>query len=180
MKITFTFLSLWAGTLAMAQTAAYTQVNTSINETNNSELAIQIKAERADGQQVQYSRTFDVRGLSKQEKEALKTRVLDSLGLNTAPPAPPTPPAPVSPPAGLEVVKLLCSSCTGRMRLEINGNGYSYAQTHNTATEKTPFLPLELTMKPGEYRLAYWQNNVLQIQKSFTVKVGEANVITVK
>ncbi len=177
MKVTLTFLALLAGTLTMAQTSVYTQVNTSINETDNRELAIQIKAERADGQQVRYNRTFDVRGLSKKEKEALTTHILDSLGLNTAPPTPPTP---LSRPEGTEVVKVLCSSCTGRIRLEINGNGYSYAQTHDTDKEKTPFLPLELNMKPGEYRLAYWQNKVLQIQKPFTIKAGEENVITVK
>lgn len=56
----------------------------------------------ADGKKVDYNRTFDVSGMSKEERNALKERVYDSLGLSSPvepvaplPPAPPEPPQPV-------------------------------------------------------------------------------------
>ena len=186
MKIIITILSLLAGTLAMGQQASYTNVNTSINDNGTSELAIQVRAERTDGQTVQYNRTFDVRGLTKAQRDALKNRVLDSLGVGNVPvppvaPAAPVPPTPPGSPSGSELVTVVCESCTGRMRLEINGDGFNYTRTHDdTGDDKKAFADIEVPMKPGEYRLKYWQNKVLQIQKSFTVRAGEKNVISVK
>ena len=35
-------------------------------------------------------------------------------------------------------------------------------------------------LKPGEYRLMYWQNKVMQIQDTFTVKAGEPGEVRIK
>lgn len=178
----------------MAQQVSYRQVNTSVNDNGTDELAIRVSAERADGQRMQYSRTFDVRGLNKTQREALKNHVLDSLGVGNTPPPPgpptpptvvttplpPTPAAPMTAPTGTEVVRLVCPSCTDQMRLEISGTGYTYSRSHSSDKEKASIFPLELSMAPGDYRLMYWQNKVLQMQTPFTVKAGEKNVITVK
>lgn len=179
----------------MAQQVNYKDVNTSISDNGKNEMAIRVQAERADGQQVRYARTFNVSGLSKSEKEALKRHVLDSLGLGETPtpPAPPTnvvaplPPVPSTPPAppvsplGDETVQLVCPSCTGQMRLEINGSGYAFTRSHRSSdNEKASLFPLTLPMKAGDYRLKYWQNGVLQMQTPFTVKAGATNTVTVK
>ena len=184
-------LLLLAGTLANAQQVSYRNVNTSINENGKDQLSIQIQAERTDGEQLRYNRTFNVAGLTNAQKETLKHKVLDSLGLNTAPPPPgvPMPPigavsvgAPTPPvtPTGTETVRFTCQTCTGKMKLDISGTGYAFSRSHNSGKEKGSFFPIDLPLEPGEYRLQYQQNGVLQIQMPFTVKAGGTNAITVK
>ncbi|WP_229379638.1 hypothetical protein [Fibrella forsythiae] len=192
MKTIFTLLALLSGTLAMAQQTSYRNVNTSINDNGKDALSIQIQADRADGEQLRYSRTFNVAGLTKAQKDALKNHVLDSLGLSSTPPpqallTPPTPPAGAmtapTPPGlapGVETVRLVCPSCTDRMKLEISGTGYAYSRSQHSDKEKTSIFPIDLPLEPGDYKLKYWQNGVLQTQTPFTVKAGEKNVITVK
>ncbi|MEZ0540765.1 hypothetical protein [Fibrella arboris] len=191
MKTVCTLLALLAGTLAVAQPTTYRNVNTSINDNGNDKLSIQIQADRADGEQLRYNRTFNVAGLTKAQKDALKNHVLDSLGLGNTPPpqvtlTPPTPPtvgvsagSPASA-AGTETVRLVCPSCTDQMKLEISGTGYAYSRSQRSDREKAAFFPIDLPLEPGEYRLKYWQNGVLQMQTPFTVKAGAKNVITVK
>ncbi len=181
----------------MAQQTSYRNVNTSINDNGKDELSIQIQADRTDGDQLRYNRTFNVAGMTKAQKDALKKHVLDSLGLSSTPapqvtltpPVPPVPPvgavtagipAPPVPPAGLETVRLVCPSCTNKMKLEISGTGYAYSRSSSSDKEKASFFPIDLPLEPGDYKLKYWQNGVLQMQTPFTVKAGEKNVIAVK
>lgn len=181
----------------MAQQTSYRNVNTSINDNGKNELSIQILAEEADGKQLRYNRTFNVAGLTKAQKDALKNHVLDSLGLSSTPapqvmitpPVRSTPPVdavtagiptPPVPPAGVETVRLVCPSCTDKMKLEISGTGYAYSRSSSSDKEKASFFPIDLPLEPGDYRLKYWQNGVLQMQTPFTVKSGAKNEITVK
>ncbi|NID10456.1 hypothetical protein [Fibrivirga algicola] len=191
MKSLIILFLLLTGTLASAQQVSYRNVNTSINDNGKDQLSIQIQAERTDGEQLRYNRTFNVAGLSNAQKETLKNKVLDSLGLNTTPPPPgvamppvgavsvgaPTPP--VSP-TGTETVRFTCRTCTDKMKLDISGTGYAYSRSHSPAKENASFFPIDLPLEPGEYRLQYWQNGVLQIQMPFTVKAGGTNAINVK
>lgn len=77
-------------------------------------------------------------------------------------------------------VTFSCETCTGKGKLMINGNGYSKTQEFTVKKGEKPAFPLELSLEPGEYKLTYWQNKVLQIQSSFTVKEGEATTVKVK
>jgi len=69
----------------------------SINDDGKT-LSITIKG-TADGKPIDYSRTFDVSNMNKEERNALKERVYDSLGLPSpvAPVAPLAPHAPMAP-----------------------------------------------------------------------------------
>lgn len=75
--------------------AASAQSKTSSYKTNDTKqsvsddgktLHIMIKSNK-DGKAVKYDRSFDVKGMSKLQKDALVKRVNDSLGIN--PPLPP-------------------------------------------------------------------------------------------
>jgi hypothetical protein len=71
------------------------QKNTSINHSINDDghqLSIIIKG-TVNEKSIDYNRVFDVEGMTKMQKNALKERVYDSLGLSS----PPEPHAPVAP-----------------------------------------------------------------------------------
>lgn len=181
MKTLVTLIYLGIGASAMAQqpeTSAYRQLSKSINDDGKT-LSIQLSGERLNGQKIQYDRKFNVADLSAEQRNALKSRVLDSLGVNMPdPPKPPRPPKPL--PAGTETVTFACETCTGKSRLEVYGNGFTSTRQFDAKKDEKPAFPLTLTLNPGDYRLMYWQNKVLQIQSTFTVKAGEANVVKVK
>ena len=78
-------------------------------------------------------------------------------------------------------VRFVCESCRGRMKLTVSGNGISIIREQYPNWGKKPTLfPLTLTLKPGEYLLMYWQNKVMQIQETFTVKAGKTNEVAIK
>ncbi|MBD2699248.1 hypothetical protein IC229_01280 [Spirosoma sp. BT702] len=179
MKTSLTLIGLLITTSLMAQQAknvAYRQLSKSLDDDGKT-LMLDIRGEQIDGQKLRYKRSFNVANLSTSEKEALKNHVLDSLGVNEEPKSPPSP---KSPEAGTEIVTFSCESCTGKNRLEVYGNGFTSTREFDSSKEKEPAFPLELKLNPGEYRLMYWQNKVLHIQSTFTVKAGEANVVKVK
>lgn len=181
MKTLIALICLGVGTSAIAQqseTSAYRQLSRSINDDGKT-LVIQLSGERVDGQKIYYDRTFNVTDLSAEQRDALKNRVLDSLGVNMPdPPKPPSPPEPLS--AGTETVTFACETCRGRTKLIISGPNFSSTRELNTTKEDKPAFPFELTLRPGEYRYEYWQNGVQQMQLPFTVKAGIENRVTVK
>lgn len=176
-----------ASVAATAQTSSYSSLSSHINDDEKT-LSIRISGEK-DGRPVQYNQTFNVASLTKAQREALKNRVLDSLGLGQAPepPAPPRPPKPPKPESPDQLlddtesnVTFTCKTCADKGKLSISGNGFSMTREFETSKGDKPVFPFSLSLEPGDYRLVYWQNKVLQIQSSFTVKAGEKNTISVK
>lgn len=84
MKPILTFLLLVTSFIAMAQSSS--SLNTVINEDDKT-MSIQVNGER-NGKTINYQRTFDVTNLTSTEKDELKTRVLDSLGVGKVTTAP--------------------------------------------------------------------------------------------
>ncbi len=86
--------------------AVIAQKNISIDHSINDDgkkLSIKIKGS-ADGKPIDYYRVFDVTGMSKAQKDALKDSVYDSLGL-PSPVAPMAPLTPLTPAAPLVVME---------------------------------------------------------------------------
>ncbi|NEU69258.1 hypothetical protein [Spirosoma agri] len=77
MKSILTFLLLGAGFGALAQSSS--SLSTVINDDDKT-MSILIEGDR-NGQAIKYNQKFDVRKLSAADKDALKSRVLDSLGV---------------------------------------------------------------------------------------------------
>jgi hypothetical protein len=91
-----------AGCISFSVTAQKNiSVDNSIND-DGKQLSIKIKG-TINGKVVDFNRTFDVSGMDKEQKNALKERVYDSLGL-PLPIAPRAPEAPVAPHAVVELV----------------------------------------------------------------------------
>jgi hypothetical protein len=178
------FFALLTATVALAQSANNLAVSVSDNRQT---LTISVDGEQ-NGKPLRFERTYNVAALSDSARDALKTRILDSLGLaRVAAPLPPN--VPLSPEATAAkltetkgvlptAVTLRCEACTGRMRLEVAGEGYALARTWSNTT--APPFPLTISLLPGEYRYQYWQNGVLQMQLPFTVKAGQATTVDVR
>jgi hypothetical protein len=189
MKTILTSLLLTLSIAATAQTqthSSHSRTHSSITDDDKT-LSIQIEG-TVNGKDVRYDRTFSILGMSKVQKEALKSRVLDSLGMGEPPtaPKPPMPPtAPASPGFSSshsddETVTFVCPTCTGRMRLEVSGENFSLTRETDAKKDKANPFPMTATMRPGKYQYTYWQNGVRQIDLPFVVKVGEATVVTIK
>lgn len=193
-------LTLSLSVLSLLATAQRSRMSTSIDDDDRT-MAISVEG-TVNGREINYNRRFNVAGMSGTEKEALKSRVLDSLGVS-APPQPlvvssaPTPPTAPTPPAarsswsqshsqtqsaddGEEDVTFLCKTCTGKMRLEITGTNFSLSRETSTNKENEDPFPMTVQMAPGKYEYIYWQNGVQQMQLSFEVKAGQKNEVTVK
>ncbi|GAB3916140.1 hypothetical protein [Larkinella terrae] len=88
--------TLLIASLALTSLAAVAQSNISqVISTNDHTLKIYIEG-TLNGKSIDYNRTFDVTGLSKTERNALRDHILDSLGV-TPPKAPVAPHPPVAP-----------------------------------------------------------------------------------
>ncbi|QJD78659.1 hypothetical protein [Spirosoma rhododendri] len=175
MKPLFLALLLGISFAATAQTSTYSSTHSSINDTDKT-LSIQINGQR-NGREFAYNRTFDVRGLNKTQKEAIKNRVLDSLGLGENPPAPHRPEAAINA-TGEVPVTFVCPTCEGRVKLMVSGPT-TITEEFDAPKNKGRF-PRTLTLLPGEYQYEYWQNGVQQMRLPFTVKAGEGNEVKVK
>lgn len=178
MKLVLASLLMLASLTAIAQSSVHSTVNTEINDDDKT-YSIRIDGDR-NGKEIHYNRTFNVAGMSKTQKEAMKNRVLDSLGLGEGPP-PPQPPtgAMTSGTTGTAKVTFVCPTCTGKTKLSVTGTGFS-ADREVEIEKNKPGFPFELDMPPGEYQYTYWQNTVEQMRLPFTVKAGETNSIKVK
>lgn len=176
MNYVLVFLSL-VSLSAAAQTSTHANLASSINDDGKT-YSVRIDGDK-DGRPVHYDRTFNVAGMSSAQKDALRNRIFDSLGIaeTPKPPLPPTPPGAVSQPVP---VTFRCATCQGRTKLTISGTDYSSTREVNTAKGDKPAFPFELTLQPGEYRYTYWQNGVEQMQLPFTVKAEATNEVNVK
>lgn len=186
MKFFLSLCVLGASLSAMAQTNSSASVNTTINDDGKT-MSIQVTGER-NGKSIRYNRAFDVAKLKPAEKEAMKNRILDSLGVGEAPPAPPKPagavgiPTPPTPPGvGQSVVTFQCETCAGKVKLMVASasEDFTIERDAKADTDKRLF-PYQLPLSPGEYALKYYQNGVLQIQSTFTVRAGEKSTVVVK
>lgn len=162
-------------------------------------MSIQVDGVR-NGKALNYKRTFNTANLSHSEQEALKNRILDSLGIGqpknpptllTLPmpsggamiqsPQPPIPPDNDAVSGDKEAVTFQCESCTGKIKLSVDSVSEDYSFQRDTKVDGNKrFFPYQLLLEPGDYRLVYYQNGVLQIQSTFTVKKGQANTVVVK
>lgn len=173
MKILPALFCLGIATTTLAQNSVYSTTHSQI-EDNDKTLSIQIEGQR-NGKSIQYSRSFNVAGMSKSQRDALKSRVLDSLGLGEAPPTPELP-KPALQSNNQETVLFTCPTCSGKSKLLISGTGTSITQER----DKGKLFPLQQPLAPGDYQYTYWQNGVLQMQLPFTVKADKENVVNVK
>lgn len=200
MKSLLTLVLFSMGTVALAQTSRQSTTSTTIND-DGKILSVQVDGQ-VDGRSVEYRRTFDVARLSNRAKDDLKHRIFDSLGIGqpTAPPHPVAPPAPPTRTNGgvyytesagsasddSEMVEesnvtLQCASCTGKIKLAITRSTDDYSVERDAkADSQKRFFPYELPLPPGEYRLKYYQNDVLQIQSTFTVTPGKESTVVIK
>ena len=180
MKLLLTSLFLALSLSAMAQQSRTSNLRTSIDDDDKT-MTIEVEG-TVNGKPVSYNRRFRVTGMGEAEKEALKNRVFDSLGLGEAPRSPmiaAPPPAPRAFESG-ETVTFVCKSCMGRIRLEVSGTNFSLTRESNSKNEAEKVFPMTVPMAPGEYRYTYWQNGVQQMQLPFTVKTGAKNEVVVK
>lgn len=190
MKSLLTLLLLNVGFVATAQTSRQSTTHTQVNDDGKT-MSVRVEGE-VDGRAIDYQHTFDVARLSGPAKDDLKHRILDSLGIGepSKPLLPPTPPAPSQggPSVGNEPgideeqnVTFHCETCAGKIKLAItrSTDDYSFERATRVDSQKR-FFPYQLPLPPGEYRLKYFQNDVLQIQSTFTVKSGQVNTVVVK
>ena len=204
MKSLLTLILLGAGIVATAQTSRQSTTHTQINDDGKT-MSVRVEGQ-VNGRAIDYQRTFDVTRLSDRAKDDLKHHIFDSLGIgepprrsagavdSPKPPLPPTPPTSPTSPGPLKSgsdgesdtddeqnVTFRCETCTGKIKLTVtrSTNDYSFERDTKIDSQKR-FFPYQLPLPPGEYRLAYFQNDVLQIQSTFTVKAGEENTVVVK
>lgn len=195
MKSLLTLILLGVGVVATAQTSRQSTTHSQINDDGKT-LSIRVEGQ-VNGQSIDYQHTFDVARLSGPAKDALKQRVFDSLGIGE-PPKPPLPPRPPLPPASLgrsesdtstgesdtdkdQNVTFRCETCTGKIKLTVTRSTEDYSFERDTKIDSQKrFFPYQLPLPAGEYRLTYYQNDVLQIQSTFTVKSGQENTVVVK
>jgi hypothetical protein len=175
MKPLFLALLLFSSFAATAQTSTYSTTQSQIND-NDRTLSIQINGLR-NGQEFAYNHTFNVRGMSKIQKDALKSRVLDSLGLGDTPPAPHQAVSAVRQSDDVPVT-FICPTCEGRVKLLISGPS-TVSDEFDAPRDKSRF-PRTISLQPGTYQYEYWQNGVQQLRLPFTVKAGEINEVKVK
>ena len=154
---------------AFAQRSSTEVINSSVNDDGKT-YSIRIDGD-INGKAVHYNRIFNVKGMSSAQKDALKERIMDSLRTgkvaNTRAGSP-------------NGTVFICESCVGRMKLEVLGDGVSVIREEYPQVGEKSMFPLTMTLKPGEYRLMYWQNKVMQIQDTFTVKAGEPTEVRIK
>lgn len=78
-------------------------------------------------------------------------------------------------------VTFCCETCTGKIKLTVTRSTGDYSFERDTKIDSQKrFFPYQLPLPAGEYRLTYYQNDVLQIQSTFTVKAGQENTVVVK
>lgn len=172
MKLLLTSLLLSIGACAVAQQSRTEMLSSNVNDDGKT-YSIKVDGDM-NGRTVHYDRTFNARGMSTAQKDALRERVMDSLrtGKVTT--------------VRLRAAKdpnatvFICESCTGRMKIQVFGDGVSVIREEYPKQGEVSMFPLTMTLKPGEYRLMYWQNKVMQIQDTFTVKVGEPGEVRIK
>jgi hypothetical protein len=70
------------------------------------------------------------------------------------------------------LVTFECESCTRKNKFSISGpENYTFKEVQ---------FPLKQELKPGNYKMTYWQNRVQQIHLPFSIIRDSENIITVK
>ncbi len=195
MKFIFAVLLIATGVITRAQSPVGKTVNMTIEEDDKT-LSIQVDNQR-NGRTVNYKRTFDIAGMSQSEKEILKNRVQDSLGVydplrsaqppvitahyTSQPPVSPTLPTDVLTNADQVTVTFCCEACNGpRQLLVISATDrYSIEQDVNADLARY-FFSYRLLLKPGTYRLLYYQQDRVNRQSTFMVNPGKENTVIIK
>lgn len=201
MKPFLFLILLTTAAAATAQTARQSTTSMTIND-NGKTLSVQVDGQ-IDGRSVEYRRTFDVARLSDRAKDDLKHRIFDSLGIGepAAPPRPLAPPAPPVPAGGgvfytsdlndahpgdpdeaeEQTITLRCETCTGKSKLVITRSTDDYSVERDTkADSRKRLFPYQLPLPAGEYRLKYFQDDVLQSQSTFTVTPGQERTVVIQ
>ncbi len=172
MKGLLTSFLFCIGACAMAQQSQTETISSSVNDDGKT-YSIKIDGDM-NGRTVHYDRTFPVKGLSSAQKDALKERIMDSLRTGRITPVQ------SRPTKDPNATVFVCESCAGRMKIQVFGDGVSIIREEYPKLGEASMFPLTMTLKPGEYRLMYWQNKVMQIQDTFTVKAGEPGEVRIK
>lgn len=172
MKGLLTSLLLSIGACAVAQQSRTETISTSVNDDGKT-YSIKVEGDM-NGRAVHYDRTFSVRGMTSAQKDALNQRIMDSLRTGKI--------TDVRPRNAKDpnATVFICETCAGRTKLQITGDGVSVIREEYPKAGQASMFPLTMTLKPGEYQLMYWQNKVMQIQDTFTVKPGEPTEVRIK
>jgi len=172
MKLLITSLLLSIGACAVAQQSQTETLSSSVNDDGKT-YSIKIEGDM-NGRTVHYDRTFTVKGMSAAQKDALKERIMDSLRTSKI--------TDVRPRVARDpnATVFICETCAGRMKIQVVGDGVSVIREEYPKLGEASMFPLTMTLKPGEYRLMYWQNKVMQIQNTFTVIAGEPSEVRIK
>ncbi len=157
---------------AFAQQSRTETLSSSVNDDGKT-YSIKIDGDM-NGRAVHYDRTFTVKGMSSTQKDALRERIMDSLRTEKITDVRPR----VTKDSNATV--FVCETCAGRMKIQVFGDGVSVIREEYPKLGEASMFPLTMTLKPGEYRLMYWQNKVMQIQNTFTVKAGEPGEVRIK
>ncbi len=72
----------------------------------------------------------------------------------------------------LVLVTFKCESCTTKNKFSVLGP--------TEFTLKRVEFPFSRKLKPGKYKMTYWQNRVQQIHLPFVVNPDSKNIVTVK
>ena len=147
-------------------------INSSVNDDGKT-YAVKIDG-AMNGKPVYYNRTFNVRGMTSVQKDALNERIMDSLRTGKVVSVRPT----TSKDPNATV--FMCETCAGRMKIQVFGDDVSVIREEYPKLGEPSMFPLTMTLKPGEYRLMYWQNKVMQIQDTFTVSAGKPTEVRIK
>ena len=171
MKTFLTTFLLGLSLLTFAQRSTTETINSSLSDDGKT-YSVRIEGE-INGRPVYYNRRFNAVGMSAGQKNALNERIMDSLRTGKVASVP------IRVSSSTATV-FRCPDCVGRMKLQLISEGVTIIREEYPKLGEKSMFPLTITLKPGEYRLMYWQNKVLQIQNTFTVKAGEATEVQIK
>ena len=177
MKSILTILFLGFSLLAFSQTHTQTksETHTSSMQTTDDDKVFSVKyIGEKNGKTFNYNVKYDVTGMSKFQRDSIRTKVYKDLGVDK--PIEPT----KSVQTQMDNVTVDCKTCTGKIYVEIYGNDFTSTRKFNSKTNKNSGFPYTLNLSLGEYSLKYSQNNALQIQKKFTVIEGKKIVVEIK
>lgn len=171
----YLFISLiLIANLATGQTLSpYKQLGQSINDDGKT-LQMEIKGQRVNGEKVKYKRTFDVSALSESQRDSLKTRVLDSLGIKNTVAKSNASTLPL-----VSQVQFVCNNCSSKGNLEVYGNNFVSTRRIDGKDETRAF-PLSMQLAPGDYRLVYYRRKKSESrQLLFTVKEDQKSIVAI-
>lgn len=151
----------------------YKQLSQSIQD-DGQVLHVQINGVRWNDEKISYNRNFSVVNLTAQQRDSLKTHILDSLGVK--------PPVVVSPnnfPKDTEVT-ITCSQCGRKGYLEVYGNGTVSTRKINLRQGDSYRFPIFMRLGVGDYRLIYRSWPSKPIRSTFHIEGDQPAFIEIK